>query len=87
MNPCSGSFGRVLSKLDAAFSRVEILLSFFELMTPELQRITVFAYNHDPSPEIRAFYLQMARKKKKNNRPFDMAVSDYFKGNDRLTKK
>ena len=37
-------------------------------------------------PEVRAVYEQMALEKKKNNRPFDMAVSDYCKGNNLLTK-
>lgn len=34
---------------------------------------------------VRAVYEKMATKKSK--RPFDMAVSDYFKGNDLLSKK
>ena len=38
-------------------------------------------------PEIRQIYEQMAVEKKKNKRPFDMAVSDYFQGNDLLIKK
>lgn len=38
-------------------------------------------------PEIRQIYEQMAAEKKKNKRPFDMAVSDYFQGNDLLKKK
>ena len=36
-------------------------------------------------PKVRAVYEKMAAKK--NKRPFDMAVSDYFKGNDLLSKK
>ena len=36
-------------------------------------------------PKVRAVYEKMAAKKGK--RPFDMAVSDYFKGNDLLSKK
>ena len=36
-------------------------------------------------PKVRAVYEKMAVKKGK--RPFDMAVSDYFKGNDLLSKK
>ena len=35
-------------------------------------------------PKVRAVYDKMAAKKGK--RPFDMAVSDYFKGNDLLSK-
>ena len=39
-------------------------------------------------PEIRQYYVQLAKKKKKNKRrPGDMAVSDYFQGNDLLWKK
>jgi len=36
-------------------------------------------------PEVRAVYEKMAAKQHK--RPFDMAVSDYFKGNDLISKK
>jgi len=35
--------------------------------------------------KVRAVYEKMAAKKSK--RPFDLAVSDYFKGNDLLSKK
>jgi hypothetical protein len=38
-------------------------------------------------PEIRSIYEQMAAEKKQNKRPFDMAVSDYFRGNDLLLQK
>ena len=39
-------------------------------------------------PEIREFYVEMAKQKKKNKRrPGDMAVSDYFQGNDLLWQK
>ena len=39
-------------------------------------------------PEIRQFYVEMAKQRKKNKRrPFDMAVSDYCQGNDPLWKK
>ena len=38
-------------------------------------------------PEIRQVYERMAAEKKKNKRPFDMAVSDYFQGNDLLLKR
>jgi hypothetical protein len=39
-------------------------------------------------PEIRQFYVEMAKKRKKNKRrPGDMAVSDYFQGNDLLWQK
>ena len=36
-------------------------------------------------PTVRAVYEKTAAQK--NKRPFDMAVSDYFKGNDLLSKK
>ena len=36
-------------------------------------------------PKVRAVYEKMVEKK--NKRPFDMAVSDYFKGNDLLSRK
>jgi len=36
-------------------------------------------------PAVRAVYVATAAQK--NKRPFDMAVSDYFKGNDLLSKK
>jgi hypothetical protein len=38
-------------------------------------------------PEIRPVYEQMAAEVKNNKRPFDMAVSDYFAGNDLVWKK
>ncbi|HLO17896.1 MAG TPA: hypothetical protein VK206_23910, partial [Anaerolineales bacterium] len=38
-------------------------------------------------PEVRLVYEQMAAEKKQNKRPFDMAVSDYFRGNDLFRKK
>lgn len=37
-------------------------------------------------PAIRLVYEQMAAEKKSNKRPFDMAVSDYFAGNDLFRK-
>ena len=39
-------------------------------------------------PEIRQYYVEMAKQRKRNKRrPGDMAVSDYFQGNDLLWKK
>jgi hypothetical protein len=39
-------------------------------------------------PEIRPIYVEMAaRSKRCKGRPFDMAVSDYFQGNDLLWQK
>ena len=37
-------------------------------------------------PAVRSVYEQMAAEKKSNKRPFDMAVSDYFAGNDLFRK-
>ena len=36
-------------------------------------------------PQIKAHYVEMAAQKKK--RPFDMAVSDHFKGNNQFDKR
>jgi hypothetical protein len=38
-------------------------------------------------PEIRPIYVQMAMEKQNSKRPFDMAVSDYFQGNNLFLKK
>ena len=39
-------------------------------------------------PEIRQYYVEMAKHRKRNQRrPGDMAVSDYFQGNDLLWQK
>ena len=39
-------------------------------------------------PEIRQYYVEMAKRMKRNKRrPGDMAVLDYFQGNDLLWKK
>ena len=39
-------------------------------------------------PEIRQYYVEMAKQRKKNQRrPGDMAVSDYCQGNDLLWQK
>jgi hypothetical protein len=34
----------------------------------------------------RLVYQRMAAEKKNNKRPFDMAVSDYFKGNNLISR-
>ena len=39
----------------------------------------------DGEPKAHASYEETAAEK--NKRPFDLAVSDYFKGNDRLSNK
>lgn len=38
-------------------------------------------------PQIRAFYVQMSIERKGNERPYDMAVSDYCNGNNLLGDK
>ena len=39
-------------------------------------------------PDIRQYYVEMAKQRRRNKRrPGDMAVSDYFQGNDLLWKK
>ncbi len=38
-------------------------------------------------PHIRAIYAQRSMEMKKNNRPYDMAVMDYFAGNNLLGDK
>ena len=54
----------------------------------KLARATAYAKLAVRYPEIRQFYVDMAKQRKKNQRrPFDMAVSDYCHGNDLLWKK
>jgi hypothetical protein len=45
-----------------------------------------FAYTSQATrdPEIKKHYLRMALKEKKNNRPYNMAVSDYFHNRNKL---
>jgi hypothetical protein len=45
-----------------------------------------FAYASQATrdPQIKEFYLKMAWKEKKNNRPYDMAVSDYYHNHNNL---
>ena len=48
------------------------------------------AYGHVAiqDPDIRQYYVEMAKQRKMNpRRPYDVAVSDYFAGNDLLWKK
>ena len=53
-----------------------------------LARATAYGKLAIRDPEIRQFYVLMAKQRKKNRRrPFDMAVSDYCQGNDLLWKK
>ena len=54
----------------------------------DFARASAYAKLAIPDPEIRQYYVQLAKKKKKNKRrPGDMAVSDYFQGNDLLWQK
>ena len=53
-----------------------------------IARATAYAKLAVRYPEIRQFYVDMAKQRKKNQRrPFDMAVSDYHDGNDLLWQK
>ncbi len=53
-----------------------------------MARATAYAKLAIRYPDIRQFYVEMAKQRKKNKRrPFDMAVSDYCQGNDLLWKK
>ena len=49
------------------------------------KRAVAYAKAAMAEPTVRAVYAETASQK--NKRPFDMAVSDYFKGNDLLSKK
>ena len=49
------------------------------------KRAVAYARAAMAEPKVRAVYEKMAAKN--NKRPFDMAVSDYFKGNDLLSNK
>ena len=49
------------------------------------KKAVVYARAAMAEPKVRVVYEKMAAKM--NKRPFDMAVSDYFKGNDLLSKK
>ena len=48
------------------------------------KKAVVYARAAMAEPKVRVVYEKMAAKM--NKRPFDMAVSDYFKGNDLLSK-
>ena len=53
-----------------------------------LARATAYGKLAIRDPEIRQYYVQLAKQRKMNERrPFDMAVSDYHDGNDLLWKK
>jgi hypothetical protein len=53
-----------------------------------LARATAYAKLAIKYPDIRQHYVEMAKQRKRNERrPFDMAVSDYFQGNDLLWQR
>ena len=59
-----------------------------EAQRQRLASATAYAKLAIRDPEIRQYYVQMAKQRKKNQRrPFDMAVSDYHHGNDLLWQK
>ena len=53
----------------------------------KFKRAVAYARAAIKDPDIRPIYEQMAAEKKNNKRPFDMAVSHYFQGNDLLWQK
>jgi hypothetical protein len=54
----------------------------------KLARATAYAKLAIKYPDLRQFYVEMAKQRKKNQRrPFDMAVLDYCQGNDLLWNK
>jgi hypothetical protein len=53
-----------------------------------LARATAYGKLAIQYPELRQFYVEMAKQMRKNpRRPFDMAVSDYHDGNDLLWQR
>jgi hypothetical protein len=50
------------------------------------RKAVAYAKSAMNDPAVRSVYEQMAAEKKSNKRPFDMAVSDYFAGNDLFRK-
>lgn len=54
---------------------------------PKFKQAVIYVKAAMEDPNIRPVYERMAAKMKQNNRPFDMAVSDYMGGNDLLWKK
>ena len=54
----------------------------------KLARATAYGKLAIRDPELRQYYVQLAKQRKMNpRRPFDVAVSDYHDGNDLLWKK
>jgi hypothetical protein len=53
----------------------------------KMRQAFVYARAAARDPELRTYCLKMARRKKKNNRPYDMAVSDYCQGSDLFRKR
>ena len=53
-----------------------------------MARASAYASLAIKHPEIRQYYVELAKERKMNpRRPYDVAVSDYFDGNDLLWKK
>jgi hypothetical protein len=53
-----------------------------------IARATAYGQLAIKDPEIRQYYVELAKQRKMDERrPFDVAVSDYYQGNDLLWKK
>jgi len=54
----------------------------------KLARASAYGHHAIQDPEIRQYYVELAKQRKMDlGRPYDVAVSDYFAGNDLLWKK
>ena len=53
----------------------------------KMKAAAAYAKAATADPDLRLYYLQMAMEVKQNRRPFDMAVHDYFEGNNLLLKR
>ena len=54
----------------------------------KLARASAYGHLAIQDPEIRQYYVELAKQRQMNpRRPYDVAVSDYFDGNDLLWKK
>jgi len=52
------------------------------------KRAAAYAKLASRDPDLRPIYMEMAQKSKRSKgRPYDMALSDYFQGNDLLWQK
>jgi hypothetical protein len=75
--------GKVSAYISPDMSRVE-WSSAQEAHRERMAEAFAYAKKAAADPQIREIYLRMAHEKKNNNRPFDMAVSDYCNGNNLL---